>query len=747
MCGIAGIIHLDGAPAEAGGRDGQILRQLTRAIAHRGPDDEQLHFWQNVGLGFRRLSIVDPQGGRQPLFSEDGSVALICNGEIYNHRQLRARFADDMQFRSGSDCEIIPHLYRRLGIGLLEQLNGIFAFALLDTRERKLYLCRDRLGVKPLFYYRSDDLLVFGSEVKALLAHPAVPKQFDWQAALTFKDRLYYPHMRDELTSFFRGIRHLPAGCFLEIDLARGGTQERRYWDIDPADERPDRLGDRDTYVRRYGELLDEAVGLQLMADVGCGAFLSGGIDSVAVTHLAATRKPLQTFTVLSQSTLTNGDAPSAHAAARSCGLPNHMVLFDWRDMAVTPGLWRDILWKVEMPAAGAEQLYKYLLYGYARQAAPDLKVMLLGSGSDEFNGGYSKAVFNSPTDPSWQNFEHMLADYERGALLARSGAWSSYANVRSDGRMLIRSRFLAELADVRAHDVPWDGYTESYRRLLQMYQLWHEDRTSSAHGIEARVPFLDHRIVELTYAVPRELHADLFWDKTILRDALAGRVPDQFRLKQKTPFFHGEDLRYTRRLMYRLLCADGGALVAEALEENAEAADVIDRDALLHLIRTIPDDPEFEAVDMALDLVNMGLLAAMAEAPPEPSRISLPVRAVDIEDWAEWEQRAAANMVQRVPALDHGSVLRFAAGVCLVRFEAGDPRLAGETHNILRNGTVEFTLDGAGDHWLAFLREVDGARTVEELTRTTGVAEADIWKHLEEAVEYGVLETVPAAA
>ncbi len=309
------------------------------------------------------------------------------------------------------------------------------------------------------------------------------------------------------------------------------------------------------------------------MADVPCGVFLSGGIDSVAVAYFASKHETLHTFSVLSQSTLTNGDAPTAHAAAKAFGLPNHMVLFDWRTLDVSPSLWRTILWKVETPIAGAEQFYKYLLHTHARERVPGLKVMLLGSGSDEFNGGYSKAVFNSVKDPSWHTFELTLEAYERESLLQQSGAWNAYANVRIGEHPLISQDFLAQLAHQRRYETPWYGYRDMYRRLMQMYQLWHEDRTSAANGIEARVPFLDHRLVELTYGVPAALHQDLFWDKTILREALAGSISDQFCQRPKTPFFVGEDLRYTRRLLYNLLCADGQALLEEAIDEGARRA------------------------------------------------------------------------------------------------------------------------------------------------------------------------------
>ncbi|MCP3417939.1 asparagine synthase (glutamine-hydrolyzing) [Bradyrhizobium brasilense] len=746
MCGIAGIVNLNGAPFSEES-EAPLLHRLTRRIAHRGPDDEQIHVWANVGLGFRRLSIVDPSGGRQPLFNADRSVALICNGEIYNHHDLRSRFAGHHRFETESDCEIIAHLYEEMGMDMLDHLNGIFAFALLDQTTRKLYLCRDRLGVKPLFYHCDADILVFGSEVKAVLAHPAVAKRFDWAAALTFRDRMHYPHQSQPLTSFFHGIHHLPAGHFLEINLTTGAIREQVYWDAATvAAGKGEPASSREDYIRRYRDLLADSVRLQLIADVECGVFLSGGIDSVAVAHFASAHRALHSFTVLSQSTLTNGDAPFARAASKSFGLPNHMMLYDWRDAGIAPSLWRTILWAVEMPMAGAEQFYKYLLHASARERVPGLKVMLLGSGSDEFNGGYSKSVFNSVEHPSWRTFERVLGNHERSALLQRSGAWNCYAQARVGETCLIRDDFLAELAQVPRCRTAWHGYRDMYRRLLQMYQLWHEDRTSSAHGIEARVPFLDHRIVELTYSVPAELHHDLFWDKTILREAMSGSLADHFTQRPKTPFFFGEDIRYTRRLMYNLLCANGNALVEEAIEEASHVAGVIDRDALWEMVRRLPEDPEYANLDLVLDLVNMGLLAALAKAEPAMAKTeTLPVKEVAVDDWASLEQQFGVSLIRRSPTLDRGSVLRFADGVRVVRSVTGDRRLIdAEEFYILRHNQLEFAIEPDLEPWIGFLREVDGARSVDQVLKAAGVDAQDIWKHLEEAVEYDILNLVP---
>ena len=252
MCGVFGIVHLNGAPLDSE-RDVRILRIGADQIAHRGPDDEQYRIWQNVGIAFRRLSIVDVDGGRQPLENEQASLLLVNNGEIYNHRELRSRLTGSHRFSSQSDCEIILHLYEELGLEFVNQLNGMFALALVDKRRKRLTLARDRLGIKPLYFYRSRNLLVFGSEVKAVLAHPEVPKEFDWETALTYRSTMFYPQSKRAPISFFKGIQYLPGGDLLEVDLETGEVAQRTYWDpVEVAANRETPHLSRDEYVQTY---------------------------------------------------------------------------------------------------------------------------------------------------------------------------------------------------------------------------------------------------------------------------------------------------------------------------------------------------------------------------------------------------------------------------------------------------------------------------------------------------------------
>lgn len=360
MCGIAGVVRLNGS--HLGPEDRAALQRMAAAVAHRGPDDEQFAEDGPAGLAFRRVSIVDVAGGRQPLCNEDGTVFLIANGEIFNHTSIRARLSARHAFRTQSDCEAIVHLYEEEGIDCLRGLTGMFALAIWDSVRHRFYLARDRFGIKPLFYSGNRDRVIFASELKALFQYPDCPRSLDWATAL--RERLLSGAASTDLSapvSYFHGIEHLPAGSLVEVDVRRGEVERRRYWEFPHPTEptgggRKTRARD---VIRSYGDLLGEAVRACLMSDVELGVFLSGGIDSAAVAALAAAAGVrCHTFSVLSQSTLANGDAEAGHAVARSLGLPNHQVVFRWEQLPVAPDDWKALLWLCETPQCGAEQLY-----------------------------------------------------------------------------------------------------------------------------------------------------------------------------------------------------------------------------------------------------------------------------------------------------------------------------------------------------------------------------------------------------
>ncbi|MBK3569765.1 asparagine synthase (glutamine-hydrolyzing) [Streptomyces sp. MBT62] len=436
MCGLAGLARIDGSQltpdADA------LLARMADVISHRGPDDRDILRQGPVGLAFTRLSLVGPDNGNQPLTSADGSLVLIANGEVYNHRELTARLPAG-SVRTASDCEVLLPLYQRHGKDFLDSVRGMYAVVLWDRRADQLVLARDRFGVKPLYYHRTAERIVFGSEIKTLFADADTPRSLDWATALAHPAMTAAPHLAaPQPVSWFQDIHLVPAGCVVRIDLSNGTTTTHRYWDF--PGETPELSASDDELVEEYGRLLAESVAECATADTELGLFLSGGVDSASVAALAARHtEQLHTFTVLSGATYSNGDAEHAAQVARFLGLPNHQVLFD-ADRIPDPAEWRRLVWLTETPECGPEQFYKHELHRYAKLARPDLRGMLLGSASDEFNGGYSPDLAGGGT---WQDFQAHLGDMAlRGALLDRPdlAPWWERA-----GRPLLRAGAVGE--------------------------------------------------------------------------------------------------------------------------------------------------------------------------------------------------------------------------------------------------------------------------------------------------------------
>lgn len=737
MCGIAGVIRMDGSPLHLGTEN--ILRSMAREMAYRGPDDEQLFLDGPLGFAFRRLSIIDLAGGQQPLHNEDGSLTLIANGEIYNHQELKQKLKRSHQFRTGSDCEIILHLYEEKGIHFLNDLIGMYAIALWDSREQKLILARDRFGIKPLYYSLNKDRLVFGSEIKTVLRYPDCQRRFDWNAALT--DPWLSGSVATNLSgpsSFFEEIEHLPAGTLLEVNVRTCTTKQKKYWDL--LDIMPNQLlhgADEQEVVSRYVEILEDSVSKCMQSDVEVGLFLSGGIDSAAVAAIASKHQALHTFTVLSQSTFTNEDAKYAYQTAKHLGLPNHQVLFRWDQNEFTPEDWKQLLWLCETPFCGPEQLYKFHLHRFARATRPNLKVILTGQGSDEFTGGYSTTL--SPAwETNWDGFSYNIGRMDFGrhqrTLPPSLMVWDEH--FRSSP---LSKEFLLSKSGEHRMESAWLAYVATKYRDLQMYNNWHEDRIAAGNSIENRVPFLDHRLVELTMSVPASKRRSLFWDKRIVRSGLSRYLPDDICWREKVPFFYGTDARFTHRMMLEMLLKQNRALLELAFS-SAETSFYLDRDSMFDIADQLSQDPEVMNMEFFLRLVNMGLLQQMAESlgtrfESADNVIVLPARA--IEDWEQEEEEIRLQLATR-REINIEDVPMFAPDVSLMKRD--DAFDEGEVY-IVFDQKVEYILtDEECLPWLQVLRNVDGKKTLAHILEQTAVSESEIRKYLEEAIDFGVL-------
>jgi asparagine synthase (glutamine-hydrolysing) len=551
MCGIAGVAWVD----RRSPGDPPLVERMAAALRHRGPDGRGLHVGPGIGLGVRRLAIVDLATGKQPFASEDGRVTVVCNGEIYNHVELRAELAArGHRFRSTSDVEVIVHLYEELGLESVRRLRGMFAFALWDAEHRRLWLVRDRLGIKPLHYALTAEGLYFGSEVKAILAAGIEAGELDVHAL----DELFTLGFVPDPRTLLRSVRRLGAGHWL---LYEGGRVTRhpywRYGDVIVPDDR----GSAGAWAERLRDKLEETVRLHLRADVPVGAWLSGGIDSSAVVSLArGIAGPLSTFT-LAFDDAAHDETRGQRTLDRVPGqeLPNERILCDSRALERYP----EALWHAETPSGGLLDILRLLL---SEGAARRVKVVLTGEGADEVLGGYlwflidrlsrplaalpgplRRAVLLAPLGPARRAFARRLLqgpasmDLDRYArLVGPLGGERRHAVFSAEIRHQLRAGDDAEGSREPVQLVGRDRFAQlqqlELRFRLPAYINLTLDAASMAYGLEARVPFLDHELVELCARIPSSLKLRGLREKYVLRRALEGVLPGDILWRRKRP-------------------------------------------------------------------------------------------------------------------------------------------------------------------------------------------------------------------
>ena len=547
MCGIAGALHLDGSEIDV-----ERLHAAAAAIAHRGPDDEGFHLDGALGLAHRRLSIIDlSPAGHGPMPNEDRTVWLTYNGEIYNYRDLRRLLvAAGHEFRSQTDSEVLVHGWEEWGRGLVERLNGIFAFAIWDARAGRLFLARDRFGAKPLYYEATADRFVFGSECKAIIAYRGRP------AALSLPSLVEYMTFQNCFgdDTLFEGIEMLRAGSWLEVE--RDGSVVRGVY-YDPVPQHGE-VHDLGAVVEELAAMLDDAVERQLMADVPVGAYLSGGIDSAALTTLAARRVPhIHTFTVgfdladASPLELGIDERADAELVARESGTEHYEAVLHADDV---PRVLPSLVWHLEDLRAGT----CYQNYYVSRLASKFVKVVLAGTGGDELFAGYPWRYGLLDQLAPGRSFEDVYFDYWSRLVkddakpdLFTADAWAQARTVD------VRGRFEKVIEGLPASMAPIDRALYFEQRTFLHGLLVVEDKLSMAHGLEARVPFLDNDLVDLAQRIPGVVKNSSPAGKRLLREAAAYVLPARLVDKRKQGFsppdrtwYQGRNLRYIREVL-----------------------------------------------------------------------------------------------------------------------------------------------------------------------------------------------------
>ncbi len=563
MCGISGIVDFSGR-----GIDRDLLGAMAMIAGYRGPDGSGFYTDDRVGLGHVRLSIIDPEGGRQPMCNEDGTLWLTFNGEVFNYPELRADLVRrGHTFSTGTDTEVILHLYEEEGEGCLRHLNGQWAFALWDKRRRRLFLSRDRLGVRPLFYTTTPGGFLFASEIKSILLHPDVTAEVDLDAL----DQLFTFWVTLPPRTFFRNIMELPPAHFMIVE--EGRVEVEPYWRLDY--HGGDGAGiDEKECAHRLRELLVDATRIRLRADVPVGAYLSGGLDSAVVTAITRnfTDSPLETFSVAFESPEFD-ESLYQEETSRFLGTDHHEVRCSAGDIG---RVFPDVVWHTEKPVLRTAPAPLYLLSRLVRDKG--YKVVLTGEGSDEIFGGYdifreakvrrfwarqprsrTRPLLLKRLYPYMENLHRQPLEYLQAFFHVRSGDLSDpfFSHLP---RWELTSRlkvFFSE--ETRSAISSHDAYGELSECLPPLYREWDDlsragyletsfllpgyilssqgDRVSMAHSVEGRFPFLDHRVVEFASSLPSTLKLKVLDEKHILKLSAGDLVPPRVRTRSKQPY------------------------------------------------------------------------------------------------------------------------------------------------------------------------------------------------------------------
>jgi asparagine synthase (glutamine-hydrolysing) len=562
MCGIAGILTKDGSRPEP-----EVLRAMIGRLHHRGPDAAEAVVRGPAGLAHARLSIIDLAGGAQPMPSADGRLWLTFNGEIFNYLELRRELERKGRvFRTQSDTEVLLQLYEEHGPDCVSRLNGQWSFAIWDERKQELFLSRDRIGVRPLFHTRAGGAFIFGSEIKALLAHPAVSAEIDPRGL----DQLFTLWAPLAPTTVFRGVSELPPGHSM---LVRGGeTKIWRYWSLDytPGEV----CGPPESLAEELLDLLLDATRIRLRADVPVGAYLSGGLDSTVIASLIRRlgHEPLETFSVAFDDADFDESGFQAEAVA-ALGTRHHQVKVGDGDIAE---IFPEVVWHAERPMLRTAPAPLFVLSGLVRRNG--YKVVLTGEGADEMLGGYDifkeakvrRFMARQPGSASRPKLLQRLYPYMPGLRSQPQAYLQAFFKARpqdlADPAFSHRPRwdmtaktklFFSDAlkAELGAYDATeelvsqlpdaytsWDPFCQAQylesAYLLPGYILSSQgDRMGMGHSVEGRFPFLDVRVMEFAAKLPPKLKMRVLNEKYLLKMATGGLIPESIRQRPKQPY------------------------------------------------------------------------------------------------------------------------------------------------------------------------------------------------------------------
>ena len=576
LCGIAGMIDLNMQVQF----DRNELKRMCDIIIHRGPDDEGYYLDSGIALGIRRLSIIDVEGGHQPIHNEDKNIWIIFNGEIFNFQDLRDELAKKGHlFYTRTDTEVIVHLYEQYGLDCLQKLNGQFAFLIWDKNKRRVFIARDRMGIKPFFYAIKNNILIFGSEIKSILTNPDINREIDVEAL----SQVFYAGYVCAPKTMFVGINSLKEGHLMLIE--NRSINIKRYWDL----QYPKDVGYKN-YRNKFLELIEESTKLRLISDVPVGGFLSGGLDSSTVCNMVkkVDSAPLKTFSLRFADKHIN-EIDYAVFMAKYLGTEQSVLTCSLKNLAPA---FPKFIWHSEMPVLATENISLMLLYELARTK---VKVILTGEGADELFGGYNlllwDKIYRQLNSYPWKIIKNILkwynskfigidskfpSEHELKIYNKQYGFYPADRYIWDSIKMGIESLCSRSLKEKLDNYNPMEGFlpdTSNIKKtnhlnkliyygckcLLANYVLGpHGDRIAMSNSVEARYPFLDHKLVEFAASIPPHFKIRRLTGKYLVRKSMEQFLPKEIVWRKKkalrTPvaeiFLQKDSPKYIKELL-----------------------------------------------------------------------------------------------------------------------------------------------------------------------------------------------------
>jgi len=704
---------------------------------HKAPTSD--HYFRNISAKFPTATSLKNTSANDTLFIAGGFESSTAeqhvahfSGEIYNLNEI-ATLIHDASVNMHDKAALVLNLILKKGIQSVERINGQFLILYYNKQEKRLYIINDHFGIHQLYYYQHQDFFLFGSEIKLLLAHPACPKEIDWEASLKRPTANNVLYCGRSYKTYFKEINLLPPACVLTVNVENreckieNYLKERFRGKYDYSADNRTSTGVMEEYI----SLLEDAVKIRAADGDVCYSLLSGGLDSSAIGGLAARHKPVQTFSIITQLTWAEGFTRICNRLSRDLQIKNSQFLVPVHELFFDYELAKKRVWRAESPVNHTDAFTKTLLHYAIKKVRPEVTALLTGTGSDQLNGGLARWVVNDTElkENKWEDFYTAIIDVENQKLVSRKDEPLWFR------RHLINRDYLVSLSGNNVEENPWMFYVDSALHAQTYTLVWDEVRASSFHGHTTRFPFLDFRFLPFISKIPPRLHKDLFFDKQILREPLKKILPEYVIEKPKVAAMNPDyDLNFK---LFNFLTATPEKIIEEALGDINQPHPVINKKELVKKIIKLQQEPQISEWYDVMHIINTGFLAQLPYKDEKDLDIESSMHEVqeilfdDVEKTKVFLQERLSIKKEKI---DLEKPLSLAEGCLLLHDKTSDK------YFLAKDNTLAFEIEE--QPWIDFLNTIDNQKSIQQLLNETKIEYGAIEEYLDTAVKEKILTT-----